>query len=376
IMLCYAEAGSRVTKTGGSYAYVEAAFGPFAGFIINWVFFFAFSALADAALMNITADSLAVIFPVFTYPWVRGILYFILIAFMVLLNIRGAKQSINFIKFITIAKLLPLLAIIVFGFFHINSANLHWENLPSIRTFGSTALVLFFAFFGFESALSISGEIKNPQRTIPRGIGVAGIAILIIYLLLQVVTQGVLGTNMALYKDAPLAAIAETMVGPVGGTILLLTAAFSCFSSVSGDVLSSPRLLFSGAQDGIFPPFLAKLHPKFATPYWAIISFAGLIFLLSISGSFKQLAVLASASISFIYLAVVLATIKLRRQKQELSEKTFRMPGGLMIPFIAIAAIVWLLASLSLWEVLSLVIFVAVVCVIYMVMKTFKKSEN
>ncbi len=145
-MLCFAETGSKVTGSGGSYAYVTAAFGPFAGFICSWLFFFAFSILSDAAVLNIIADSLAVIFPVFLNGWLRAVLFFILISFMVLVNIRGAKQSIGFIKLVTVLKLLPLAAIIVFGFFRIKTSNLHIENLPTLKTFGNTALVLFFAF--------------------------------------------------------------------------------------------------------------------------------------------------------------------------------------------------------------------------------------
>ena len=375
VMLCYAEIGSKVTTSGGTYAYVTAAFGEFPGFITSWLFFFAFGISSDAAVMNIITDSLAVIFPVFLSPWLRAFLFFILIAFMVLLNIRGAKQSITFIKFVTVIKLLPLVAIIIFGFFQIKTTNLHWEHLPSLSTFGNTALILFFAFFGFESALTASGEIKNPKRTVPRGIMLGGLLILVFYLLLQMVTQGVLGVNMEAVKDAPLAAIAERMIGPMGATILLLTAAFSCFTLVFGDILATPRLLFAGANDGLFPKFMGKVHPKFATPHLAIIIYAALIFIFSVSGGFKQLAILASASILIIYLAVILATIKLRTKKQKLSEKTFRIPGGLIVPCIGIGAIGWMFTSLGKWEILSMIIFIAVVCVIYFVMKKVKKEK-
>ncbi len=376
IMLCYAEIGSRVTSSGGSYAYVEAAFGSFAGFIINWLFFFGFGILSDAAIINIVADSLAVIYPVFESLWARGLLFFILLGFMVLVNVRGAKQGVGFVKFITIVKLLPLIAIIIFGFSHIETANLHWENLPSFKTFGNTILVLFFAFAGFETALNVSGEIKNPKQTVPLGILIAGVLVLIIYLLLQTVTQGILGANMEAVKNAPLAAVAEKIIGPAGGIILLIAAAISCFGNVSGDLLLTPRLLFAGANDGIFPKILGKVHPKFATPYWAIIIYGALIFIFSIAGGFKQLAILASAAILIIYLAVILATLKLRKTKRAIAEKAFRMPGGLIIPFIGIAAIVWLLTSLSKWEIGSTLIFIAVICMIYFMMKKYKKRKN
>jgi amino acid transporter len=375
IMLCYAEIGSRVTTSGGSYAYVEAAFGGFAGYIINWLYFFGWSILGSAALMNVIADSLAAIFPVFANPLVRASFFFVLIGFMIFINVRGAKQGIGLVKLITIIKLLPLLGIIIFGFSKVKTVNLHWEHIPSLKTFGDTALILFFAFAGFETTLGVSGEFKNPKRTVPLGIFVGGIVVLIIYMLLQTVTQGVLGADMVSFKDAPLAAVAEKIVGPAGATILLITAAISCFGGVSADVMATPRSLFAGANDGLFPKFLGKVHPKFATPYVAVTIYGSLIFIFSVSGGFRQLAILASAAILLVYLAVILATIKLRVKSPGTAEKTFKAPGGLIVPFIGIASITWLLSSLSKWEILSTIIFIAAICIIYFFTKKFKKEK-
>lgn len=369
IMLCYAEIGSKITTSGGSYAYVEAAFGKMAGFMVSWVFFFGWSVLADAALLNVVADFLKPIFPAFANPWIRGIFFFVLLSFMVLINIRGAKEGVMVVKLLTVIKLLPLFAIIISGFGKIDPANLQWEQLPSVKTFGAGALLLFFAFAGFESALSASGEIKNPARTIPLGIFLGGMLVLIVYILLQTVTQGVLGAQMEAVKEAPLAAVAEKIVGTAGGTLLLLAGAVSCFGTVSADVLNAPRVLFAGANNGVFPKSLGKVHPKFATPYLSIISFGILIFILSIAGGFEQLAIMASAAILLVYLSVILATIKLRKKNQDGTQNTFRAPGGILTPVIGIAAIVWLLSSLTRWEILSTIIFVAVIGIIYILMK-------
>src|SRR6185437_8271037 len=142
IMFCYAEIGSRITSSGGSYAYVEAAFGSFAGFIINWLFFFGFGLLGDAAIINIVADSLAAILPVFQSLLMRGLLFFILIGFMVLVNLRGAKQGVGCLKLITNIKVLPLMAILILAFSHIKPANLHSRDSPSFNTRRNTILVL------------------------------------------------------------------------------------------------------------------------------------------------------------------------------------------------------------------------------------------
>ncbi len=374
IMLCYAEVGSKITTSGGSYAYVEKAFGNFPGFIINWLFFFGWGILASAAMMNIIADSLALLWPSLLNPFIRGILFFFLMGIMVVINIIGTQQANIFVKSISILKLFPIIGIIIFGFSHIKIDNLHWEKVPSLKTFSDTTLILFFAFAGFEASLGVSGEFKNPKKTVPLGIFLGGAIVLIVYLLLQTVTQGILGADIVAHKNAPLAAVAEKIIGPAGTTLLLFTAALSCFGGVSADVMATPRSLFACANDGMFPKFLGKVHSKFATPYLAIITYASLIFIFSVSGGFKQLAILASAALLLVYLSVILATIKLRRDKEDELEKTFKVPGGLIVPFIGMASILWLLTSLNKWEILSTIIFITTICLVYFVMKWMKNN--
>ena len=374
IMLCYAEVGSKITTSGGSYAYVEKAFGNFPGFIINWLFFFGWGILASAAMMNIIADSLALLWPSLLNPFIRGILFFFLMGIMVVINIIGTKQANIFVKSISILKLFPIIGIIIFGFSHIKIDNLHWKNVPSLKTFSDTTLILFFAFAGFEASLGVSGEFKNPTKTVPLGIFLGGAIVLVVYLLLQTVTQGILGADIVAHKNAPLAAVAEKIIGPAGTTLLLFTAALSCFGGVSADVMATPRSLFACANDGMFPKFLGKVHSKFATPYLAIITYASLIFIFSVSGGFKQLAILASAALLLVYLSVILATIKLRRDKEDELEKTFKVPGGLIVPFIGMASILWLLTSLNKWEILSTIIFITTICLVYFVMKWMRNN--
>src|SRR6185295_18750802 len=154
----------------------------------------------------------------------------------------------------------------------------------------------------------------------------------LIYVLIQIVTQGVLGAQLIEFKDAPLTGVAGKIAGSTGVSLLIFAAAISGLGSVNGDVLASPRLLYAGAKDGLFPKFLGKIHSRFETPFMAIIIYSVLIFIFSVSGGFKQLAVLASGGLLLIYLSVILATIKLRKKKKVVTEKTFRVPGGLLIP--------------------------------------------
>ncbi|MEO7176892.1 MAG: amino acid permease [Saprospiraceae bacterium] len=376
IILCYVEVGSKIKTSGGSYAYVEAAFGPMAGFVTNWMLFFGWGILSSAAVLNMVADSLTLMFPILSAPGMRVGLFVLLVGFMVLLNVRSVKGSVAFVSGITLAKLIPLFAIIIFGAAFIDGNNLKLEALPSISSFENTAIILFFAFAGFESALSVSGELKDPKRTIPRGILLGGLLILLTYILIQVVVQGILGAQLIEFKAAPLAAVAQRIVGPIGATILLLAAVLSGFGAIIGDVLLSPRLLYAAAKDGLFPAFLKKIHPRFGTPYWAIIAYASLIFIFSVGGEFKQLAILASGALLLVYLGVILSTIKLRMTKQHTIEKTYKVPGGLTIPILGIIAIIWVLSNLSMQENGALLIFLVAILVLYFVTRKLRKPQQ
>jgi amino acid transporter len=196
----------------------------------------------------------------------------------------------------------------------------------------------------------------------------------ILYILLQLVVQGVLGHELAAHKSAPLAAVAEALIGPAGAVILLAAAALASFSAVSGDILTSPRVLFAGAKDGLLPSFLGKVHPKFSTPYWAVITYGTLIYIFSISGGFKQLAVLASGALLLIYASVVLATLRLRTPSDPAGQHSFRVPGGWTIPVIALVAITWVFFHLSMPEMGSVLLFVGILVLLYYGIKNWKPS--
>jgi len=204
--------------------------------------------------------------------------------------------------------------------------------------------------------------------------GVAGIVI--IYLLIQFVAQGVLGNQLAAESNAPLAATAAKLVGVVGGTILVVTSIVSMFGLLSGDVLAQPRLLFAASKDKLLPDFLGKVHPKFASPYWAIIAYSLCGIILASSGGFQQLANLASSSMLIIYLAVVAAMIRLRYKDAVIEKGSFKVPFGLVIPFLAIVIIGWLLSHVTIKEFKAMGIFFAVLTVFYFINAAVRKKVS
>src|SRR5256714_7861414 len=201
---CFAIAGSRVSLTGGLYAYVEVAFGRYIGFLAGVLY--GLTALgAVAGVVNVLVNSVALVAPFLGNPVMRIVLMIVVYGSLVLINVRGVRGGAGAVKVVTLAKLLPLLLFICAGIFFIHPANLSWAAWPSSKALGDSVILLIFAFVGIEVALIPSGEVKNPSRTVPRSAYLALVVTTIIYILIQIVAQGTLGGDLANYPDAPLA---------------------------------------------------------------------------------------------------------------------------------------------------------------------------
>jgi amino acid transporter len=376
IALCFAEVGSKVTGSGGTYAYIEAAFGPFWGFLANNLFWFGSSMLSDAAIANGLADTLKYYFPILDQQTYRIMFFVFIFGILAMINIRSVKNGVRFIEFTALAKLIPLLLLVVAGTGFVSMENLKWTTTPTIGNIGSASLLLIFAFMGIESPITNSGEIKNPKRTLPQGIFFGIGAVLILYSLIQLVTQGVLGDTIALHKSSPLAAVAEIIFGKTGAVLVIVTTSIAMLGSLGGEILSIPRVLYAGARDGLMPKVFAKVHPRFFTPHIAVIFYATMGLIFASTGGFKQLAIISGAATLVIYLGVVLATIKLRKSNSSTGEKTFQIPGGIIIPLLAVGFICWLLSNLTKQEFTSIVVFISVLSIIYCIVNLKKEKTK
>ena len=360
IVYCFAEAGKRVDLTGGPYAYVEVAFGSFAGFLAG-VFVWLLGTLAVAAVSTIFADSIGVLVPALEGTAGRAV--FLVATFGVLsaVNIRGVAQGTRLNAVATVAKLLPLVLLIVAGAFAIDPANLRWTESVSAGAVARASILLIFAFSGVESALVPSGEIKDVKRTVPRGILLAMVTITVVYLAIQLVAQGVLGPGLAGQKT-PLAAAAAGVFGPWGGTMLLLGATVSMFGYVSGMTLAVPRALYAFGRDGFLPRAMARVHPTWRTPHLAIAAQSALVCALAITSGFERLAILANLVTLLLYAGCCLAAWELARRDPETAGSiSSRLRQG-VAPLLACGLIAWMLTSITReeWRVAGLVVVAAV----------------
>ena len=371
---CFAIAGSRVSLTGGLYAYVEVAFGRYVGFLAGVLY--GITALgAVAGVVNVLVNSIAIVAPFLGNPVMRIVVMLVVYGSLVGINIRGVRGGAGAVTVVTFAKLLPLLLFISVGIFFIHPANIGWSAWPSSKSLGDSVILLIFAFVGIEVALIPSGEVKNPARTVPRAAYLALVLTTIIYITIQLVAQGTLGSDLANYKDAPLAEAAAKFLGNIGRTTLLAGATISAFGFVTSDILSSPRMIFAFGRDGALPAWFARVHPRYRSPHVAIVTYALLAFALSVSGTFEQLAVLSNVAVLLMYLLCCAACWFLIKRGIRADGQSFNFPGMKIMPALAIIAIIWILAHATLWEFEVNGILLALASIVYLMRAQFRRKS-
>jgi amino acid transporter len=374
IVLCFADAGSRVSLSGGTYAYAEVAFGRYIGFMVA-VSLWMSMLLSSASVANVALDSLGQLVPVLQGPIARNLIIVFLYGVLVLMNIRGVKIGAGLVQTVTAGKLVPILILLAFGVFAIKGSNLTWPGMPDVSGTARTTVILIFAFMGVESALTPSGEVRDPARTVPRAIFLALGITTLLYIALQVVTQGILGAELATNTQAPLAEAAKRVLGRGGELLVLIGATISTLGYVAGDMLAAPRMPYALARDGLLPGFLRKIHVRYRTPYVAIITHAAICAFLAATTTFAGLVVLVSLLTLLVYFVCCLATIQLqRRDVRAEGARPFNLPGGPVIPIAALAIIVWLMASSTRTEFISLAAMMAVATVVFFMMRALRPA--
>jgi amino acid transporter len=372
--LCFAEAGSRIGSAGGLYAYASVPFGPIVGGVAGTLLWVASGASADAAIVNLLVNTLQNVIPALAAPGVRVAIILGLFAVVAVINVRGVRNGVRLSVLMTIIKIAPLVLLAVVGLFVIDWSQLGWITMPSLKSLGGASVSLFFAFIGVEAALSMSGEVVRPARTVPRAILLGLLMIGSLYISLQLVAQGALGNALAT-SQTPLVDSARIVLGPWGGAFLAATLALSASGCIAGDLLSTPRVLFAFAREGQLPRQVAAVHPRFGTPWIAIIVYAVVCAALALSGTFNQLAVISSSGTLILYFICCLGVLRLRARKVAMEGEPFVAPGGPLVPILAMGVILWMLWSLSLQEQLAALAVVAVVAIIYAVHERMKRPH-
>jgi amino acid transporter len=362
--LCFAEAGSRVQGSGGVYAYASAAFGPVVGGVAGALIVSANCIVSAAALVRFVLDVLAATWPIFAIPFAGyGLITAIYLA-LVVVNTRSTADGARLTIAISFIKLAPLALLAVAGLIVIKPSAWSIPPVPPIAAIGQGTLLLFFAFMGVESGTYLSGETRDPARTVPRAIMLALCLVAVLYISLQTVTERALGAALA-NSPAPLVDTARVVFGPWGAGLLTAATILSISGYIVTDMLCSPRVVFALAECGQLPRKLAWVHPIYRTPTVAIVLYPVAILLVASSGTFREIAILSTAGSLVLYLIVCLSVLRLRAKRVAQAGTPFVVPGGSLVPLGAAAIILWLLSTLSWSEMVATGTFITVIGFIY-----------
>ncbi len=364
VVLCFAEAGSRVSLTGGAYAYVEVALGPLMGFVAGAMLLFTGLA-AGAGVAVGFGESVGAFFGA-RPAWLSPLLIVSVVAALVWINVRGVRGSARTVEIITVAKLLPLVLFVVGGAAFIKRAHFAWNGVPPLSSVLGTAGIVIFAFSGIESALTPSGEVHAPARTVPRASILALAAATLLYLAVQWVALGIKGPALAQSGVTPLADAAGAFAGTAGRAVMLAGASVSMLGYLSGNLLAVPRSLFAFGRDGFLPRAFSSVHARYHTPHVAIVTYALVILVLALSGTFQELAVFANLTAFVLYILCAIGVWVLRRRDVRTAGEPFMMPGGPVIPIaVCVLCVGLLIETAHLREVAGLVGIAAAAVALY-----------
>ena len=352
VILCFAEVGSRFKETGGPYLYAREAFGPTAAFEIGWLMWLARLA-AFAANCNLLINYLGYFWPQATTTLWRSFIIVFVVVVLAGINLVGVRQAAIVSNCFTIGKLIPILIFIVAGLFFLNPHAYALGPRPPTTGFSQSVLLLIYAFTGFEMAAIPVGEVRDPQRYLPRALIIAIGVVAFLYILIQIVCVGTLPELGQSQK--PLADAATRFLGPAGGAIISAGAIISITGNLNILVLSGSRIPFAMAEQRELPSFIAKVHQRFFTPHVAILITAALMLLFTLKSSFVA-ALTISAIARLVTYGATCAALPLLRRKAQSPSAVFRLPGGTAIAILSLILIVWLLANSTWREGLSAVV--------------------
>ena len=344
--LTFAEIAVLIPRTGGMVTYLGEVYDRRVGFLAGWmqvvIFYPAYLAgygvKVGTELSGLLGVNIAM--PV----------ALVIIAGVVALNTLGSGSASKFQIVSTICKLIPLFLITIVGFILGRSSApiltpVVGEGINAGSALGTTLLAVLFAFEGWTNVGAIAGEMKNPARDLPRAI-VGGVSIIMaVYLLINIAYIRVIPASELMHIESPAAAVATRLFGSAGGTIIAIGIIISVIGAGNGFLLSGSRVAYYLAQEGMLPysEKLARLNQKLV-PANAIILVGTLAALYSLIGQFDLLTDMGTFSCWIFYTLTFFCVIRMRHTHPEL-ERKYKVPGYPVIPALAIASGVFVVAS-------------------------------
>jgi len=343
IILCFAEVSSRFEETGGPYLYAREAFAPAVAFEVGWLIWLV-RVTAFAANCNLLINYLSFFWLSATTPVWRASIILLVVTVLAVINLLGIRQTTIVSNVFTVGKLVPIIIFVAAGMFFLNPAAYKFEALPETGKFSQSVLLLVYAFTGFEMATIPAGEIRDPQRSLPRALLIALLVVAILYIMIQVVCVGTL-PGLA-QSQKPLADAGSQFLGVAGGAIISAGAIVSIIGNLNILLLSGSRLTFAMAEQKQLPEFIGSVHRNFFTPWVSILITAGVMLFLTLKSSFITALTISAIARLFTYAATCLA-LPIFRARRNSPAALFHLPGGTVVAVLSLLLITWLLWNVT-----------------------------
>jgi len=367
IILCFAEVSSRFEETGGPYLYAREAFQPAVAFEIGWLIWLA-RVTAFAANCNLMINYLSFFWTSATTPLWRAIVIVLVVTVLAIINLLGIRQAAIVSNAFTVGKLVPIILFIAAGLFFLNPQAYEFGATPTTGDFSKSVLLLVYAFTGFEMATIPAGEVRDPQRSLPRALLIAILVVAVLYIGIQVVCVGTL-PGLA-HSQKPLADAGSQFLGAAGGAIISAGAIISISGNLNILLLSGSRLPFAMAEQKQLPAAVGNIHRRFFTPYISILITAAVMLFLTLKSSFLEALTISTIARLVTYGATCLA-LPVFRVRRDARRALFRLRGGPVIAILSLLLIVWLLLNSTLQEAKAAAFAAGVGLVIYLAYRFF-----
>jgi APA family basic amino acid/polyamine antiporter len=347
--LSYAELGALFPRVGGQYVYLRDAYHPLAGFLYGWALLWLIESGAIAAVAIAFANyALRLVGRGDASPAPLAIAALLLLSAV---NYVGVKPGSRLLNVLVVLKVAALAALIVFGAFA--PAHTGWwtttrptsgSSMTTVVAFGAALVPILFAYGGWQNANYVAEEIENPRRNLPLSIISGTVAVVAIYVLVNIVYLRAMGLQGLADTTTPAADAAQRMFGPLGDRFVTAAIAVSTFGFLDLAILAPTRVYYAMAADGLFFPALATLHPTYRTPGFAIVLQTAWSCILALSGTYGQLLNYVVFA-DWIFFGLTVSTVLVFRRLYPLNERpegSFRAPGHPVVPvlFVLTAAAV------------------------------------
>jgi amino acid transporter len=350
IALCYAEVGSHFTGTGGALLYAEQVYGTTAGFTIGWIQWLArlatWAAVANAA--GVAVEDLVHTTIGQRPGWVAPLGVLAVLSLVTWANLRGVRQGVWVSGTLTVLKLATLALFVAIGVWAVSATNLRPFAPRGYGELGAATLLIFYAFAGFEGLCVPSGELRNPERTLVRGLVLTMLIVGVVYLAVVFVTLGVAGAQAT--GDTAVLEAAQRMLGQNGRIAMSVALLISLLGINAAMSLITSRCLLALAERRMLPARLGWVSESRGTPDVALLLSAAIALGLALSGRFAELAGLSVVGrfIQYIPTCIALPILRRRKSGKQLGDATgIQLPFGELIALVAVALSVWIVSKAS-----------------------------